>query len=65
MMWCITMGMENMHANELLHRDFETFDISIWVLSLGTSKYKVVAMIKNMNDKCVECGEHEWMERKF
>ncbi len=64
MMWCITMGMEKLRADELLHGDFETSNILIWVLGLDTSKDKVVAMIKKMNDKCVECGEHEWMERK-
>jgi len=58
------MGMEKLHANELLHRDFETSNILIWVLGLDTSKDKVVAMIKKMNEKCVECGEHEWMKRK-
>ncbi len=46
MMWCITMGMEKLHANELLRRDFETFNILIWVLGFDTSKDKVVAMIK-------------------
>jgi hypothetical protein len=63
-MWYITMRMEKLHANELLHRDFETSNILIWVLGLDASKDKIVAMIKKMNDKCVKCGEHEWMERK-
>jgi hypothetical protein len=40
------MGMEKLHANELLRRDFETFNILIWVLGFDTSKDKVVAMIK-------------------
>ncbi len=40
-------------------------NILIWVIDLeDTSKDKVVAMIKKMNDKCVKCGEHEWMEMK-
>jgi serine/threonine protein kinase len=64
MIWCITMGMEKLHANELLHRDFKTSNILIGVLGLDTSKDKVVPMLKKMNDKCVKCGEHEWMERK-
>lgn len=64
MMWCITMGMEKLHVNVLLHRDFETSNILIWVLDLNTSKDKVVAMIKKTNDKCVKCGKHEWMEMK-
>jgi hypothetical protein len=40
------MGMEKLHVNVLLHRDFETSNILIWVLDLNTSKDKVVAMIK-------------------
>ncbi len=64
MICCIPMGMEKLHASELLHRDFETSNILIGVLGLDTSKDKVVATIKKMNDKCLRCGDHEWMERK-